>query len=80
MMTEVRKAQVNFIGQFLLAIFQIIAVLGVMSYIFAIEPPIPTGGEGLILAILGFGIGGIIHAIWRILNGYFTWQAAKEQT
>ena len=78
-MDETRLAFLHFIGQFFIAICQIIAVFGIMAYVVAISPDFGVGADAAVIAIIFAVFMGFIHAFWLIVDNFATWRVAKAK-
>jgi len=75
--TDMKPSKAHLIGQSLLAFFQILGVLGLLLFILGVEPNPGGGHGGFILAVIAFVAGGIIHAIWRVVDALAKNQASQ---
>jgi hypothetical protein len=75
-MKETRGTLIHLIGQFILAIVQVVMAFAALAYIVDLSPTVPDSFILLILASLVFVI---IHALWRIIDNVAAWRIAKAK-
>jgi hypothetical protein len=61
-----------------LVFLQALAAFGLLTYLFAVEPSFPVGGEGVILFLLGMLFLAFVHALYRVADGALTWTMTKS--
>jgi hypothetical protein len=75
-MKETRGALIHLIGQFILAIIQVLMAFAALAYIVDLAPSVPASFVLLILTSLVFVI---MHALWRIIDNVAAWRIAKAK-
>jgi len=77
-LSKSRHAAIRLVIQFVLAILQSLAALGLFAYLLAVEPHFEPGGDAMLLFLIVIVLFAFVHAAYRIIDGALIWKDAKN--